>query len=51
MVVSVTAAIRMAVVISTSLFICMFCDGICGVDNGSGGSDLGCVVMVVVMML
>ena len=44
MVVSVTAAIRVAVEISTNLFNCMFCGGICCVGSGCGGSDiwLGC---------
>ena len=45
------AAIRVAVEISTYLFICMFCGGLCGVDSGSGGSDIGWVVIVVVMMV
>ena len=51
MVVSVTAAIRVAVEISTYLLNCMFCGGLCGVDSGSGGSDNGWVVMVVMMMV
>ena len=44
MVVSVTAAIRVAVEISTNLFKCVFFGGICCVGSGSGGSDisLGC---------
>ena len=51
MVVSVTADIRVAVEISTNVFNCMFCGGICGVDSGSCGSYIGWVVMVVVMMV
>ena len=51
MVVSVTAAIRVAVEISTNSFNCVFCGGVCGVDSGSGGSDIGWVVMVVMMMV
>ena len=29
----------------------MFCGGICGVGSGSGGSDIGWVVMVGVVMV
>ena len=48
MVVSVTAYIRVAVEISTYLFSCMFCGGICGFCSGSGGSDISWVVIVLV---
>ena len=51
MVVWMTAAIRVADEFSTYLFNCMFCGGICGVGSGSGGSDIGWVVMVVVVMV
>ena len=47
----VSAAIRVPVEISTNLFNCMFCGGICGVDSGSCGSDISWVVMIVVMMV
>ena len=43
MVVSVTAFIKVAVEISTSLFNCMFCGVICGV---SSGSDISWVAIV-----
>ena len=35
----VTAAASVVVVISTNLFICMFCIGICGVGSGSGANS------------
>ena len=48
---SMTAAIRVAVEICTYLFNCMFCGGICGVGSGIGGSDIGWVVMVIVVTI
>ena len=50
-VVSLTAAIRVAVEISTNLFNCIFFGGIFGVGSVSGGSDIGLVVIVVVVMV
>ena len=51
MVVSVTASIRVPVELSTNLFSCMFCGGICGFCSGSRGSDISCVVIVLVVMV
>ena len=49
MVVSVTASIRVEVEISTNLFSCTFCGGICGFFSGSGGSDISWVLIVLVV--
>ena len=47
-----TAATRVEVEISIYFFInCISCGGFCGVICGSGVSDIGWVVMVVVMMV
>ena len=46
-----TAAIRVAVESSTYSFNCMFCGGISGVGSHIGGSDIGWVLMVVVVMV
>ena len=51
MVVLVTAAVRVAVKISTNLFDCLFWGGIYGVGSVRGGSDIGWVVMVVLVMV
>ena len=48
-VVSVTASMRVVVDIITYLFSCMFCGGICGFCNGSGGSDVSWVVIVLMV--
>ena len=50
MVVPVTASIKMAVEISTNLFSCLFCGGICGFCSGGGGSDISWVVIAFVVM-
>ena len=46
MVMSMTAARRVAFKISTHLLNCIFSGGTCLVGSGVGGSDLGLVVMV-----
>ena len=52
MVVSVTAAIRVAVEISMIFCMnCMFCGGIYDVGCCSGVSDIGWILMVVVVMV
>ena len=51
MLVLVTAAVRVVVEIRTTLFECLFWGGIYGVGSGQGGSDIGWVVMVVLVMV
>ena len=51
MVVSVTASIRVAVKISTKVFNCMFCGGICCLCSGSGGSDISWILIAFVVMV
>ncbi len=51
MVVLVTAGVRVAVKIITNLFDCLFWGGIYGVASVRGGSDIGWVVMVVLVMV
>ena len=51
MVALVTAAVRVAVKISSNLFDCLFWGGIYGVGSVRGGSDIGWVVMVVLVMV
>ena len=44
-----TASIRVAVKISTYLFSCISCGGICGFCSASDGSDISWVVIVLVV--
>ena len=50
-VVMVLAAVWVVFVICSNLCNCMFCGGICGVGSGSGGIDIGWVVMMVVVIV